>query len=242
MVPALFAGVMIGLFGMQYVDTTSSLATVLWAATMVAVIVRLAVSVRENKSLLEQVRTDPLTGLGSRGALQVDLEGLCAKATEDEPISVLLFDLNGFKRYNDTCGHPAGDDLLAELGRRLLSVVGEDGFAYRVGGDEFCVVLTRAGENTERFTREAAIALTERRNAVEVSASWGAVAIPAEAEDPREAMQLADLRMYAQKESRRTSRDGEPLVPELKDGAVGEEQPRDESAERRSVRTGRLSA
>ena len=113
---------MIGLFGMQYVDTTSSLATVLWAATMIAVIVRLAVSVRENKSLLEQVRTDPLTGLGSRGALQVDLEGLCAKATEDEPISVLLFDLNGFKRYNDTCGHPAGDDLLAELGRRLRAV------------------------------------------------------------------------------------------------------------------------
>ena len=76
MVPALFAGVMIGLFGMQYVDTTSGLATVLWAATMVAVIVRLAISVRENKPLLEQVRTDPLTGLGSRGALQVDLEGL----------------------------------------------------------------------------------------------------------------------------------------------------------------------
>jgi diguanylate cyclase (GGDEF)-like protein len=242
MVPGLFAGVMIGLFGMQYVDTTSSLATVLWAATMIAVIVRLAVSVRENKLLLEQVRTDPLTGLGSRGALQVDLEGLCAKATEDEPISVLLFDLNGFKRYNDTCGHPAGDDLLAELGKRLLSVAGEDGFAYRVGGDEFCVVLTRAGETTERFTRDAAIALTERRNGVEVSASWGAVTIPSEAADPVEAMQLADLRMYAQKESRRVSRDNEPLVPPLEDEVEGGEPPQAENADQRSMGTGRLSA
>jgi two-component system cell cycle response regulator len=211
-VPALFAGVMIGLFGMQYVDTTSSLATVLWAATMIAVIVRLAVSVRENESLLGQVRTDPLTGLGSRGALQVDLDDLCGKATEEEPISVLLFDLNGFKRYNDTCGHPAGDDLLAELGRRLVETLGKDGFAYRVGGDEFCVVLTR-GRSAGRFPREAAIALTERRNGVEVSASWGAVAIPAEAETPREAMQLADLRMYAQKESRRVSRDSKEVDP-----------------------------
>ena len=119
MVPAVFAGVMIGLFGMQYVSSTTGLSTVLWAATMVAIIVRLAISDSENKRLLEQVRTDPLTGLASRGALQVDLEGICAKATEEEPISILLFDLNGFKGYNDTFGHPAGDELLAELGGRL---------------------------------------------------------------------------------------------------------------------------
>ncbi|MFI5027545.1 MAG: hypothetical protein ACHQCF_01010 [Solirubrobacterales bacterium] len=75
MVPALFAGVMIGLFAMQYFSSTSGLSTVLWAATMIAVIVRLGISVRENKRLLLEVRTDPLTGLGSRGAMQVDFEG-----------------------------------------------------------------------------------------------------------------------------------------------------------------------
>jgi diguanylate cyclase (GGDEF)-like protein len=223
MVPALFAGVMIGLFGMQYVDTTSSLATVLWAATMIAIIVRLAVSVRENKSLLEQVRTDPLTGLGSRGALQVDLETLCAKATEDEPVSVLLFDLNGFKRYNDTCGHPAGDELLAELGARLKAAAGADGVAYRVGGDEFCVVVTPNGKGLGRLTREAAIALTARKNGVDVSGSWGSVTIPAEAATPVEAMQLADLRMYAQKESRRAARQKEPVAPPLETDVAGQE-------------------
>jgi diguanylate cyclase (GGDEF)-like protein len=215
MVPALFFTVMIGLFVMQSVSTGRGLATVLWAATMIAVIVRLGMSVRENKLLVAQVRTDPMTGLLSRGALQIDLDGIFAKATEDEPITLLLFDLNGFKGYNDTCGHPAGDELLAELGGRLRAVIGDDGFAYRVGGDEFCVVLIRRGKSIERLTREAAIALTSRKNGVDVSASWGSVTIPAEADGPQQAMQLADVRMYAQKESRRAARDPEPVTPSL---------------------------
>ena len=128
-VPALFAGAMIGLFAMQYLGDATGLSTVLWAATMVAVIVRLAKSDRENRALLEEVRTDALTGLGSRGSLQLDLEARCATASEAEPIAVLLFDLNGFKRYNDSFGHPAGDELLADLGRRLRAVLARTGSA-----------------------------------------------------------------------------------------------------------------
>ena len=77
-------------------------------------------SVRENKSLLEQVRTDPLTGLGNRGGMQVDLADP-QRAGDRAPSrsTLLLFDLNGFKRYNDTFGHPDGDQLLARLGRQL---------------------------------------------------------------------------------------------------------------------------
>ena len=222
MVPAVFAAVMIGLFGMQYLSRATGLTTVLWGATMIAVIVRLAISDRENRSLLEQVRTDPLTGLGSRGALQIDLDGFCAEATEEAPVSLVLFDLNGFKRYNDTCGHPAGDVLLAELGERLRTVVGREGYAYRIGGDEFCVVVTGRDSDAERLTREAAIALTTRKNGVDVSSSWGSVSVPAETGDPLEAMQLADVRMYAQKESRRAARHKEPVVPPL-EPAAGEQ-------------------
>jgi diguanylate cyclase (GGDEF)-like protein len=215
MVPAVFAGVMIGLAAMQQASSATGISTSIRAAAMVAIIVRLAISDRENKRLLEQVRTDPLTGLASRGALQIDLEGICAKATGREPISILLFDLNGFKSYNDTCGHPAGDELLAELGGRLNAVVDRAGTAYRIGGDEFCVVLSGDGETLERLTREAASALTTRRNGVDVSAAWGSVSIPAEAGTSHEAMQLADVRMYAQKEGRRASRQVEPVVPQL---------------------------
>ena len=67
---------------------------------------------------------------------------------------LLLFDLNGFKHYNDTFGHPAGDELLSRLGGALRDAVGEDGTAYRIGGDEFCVLLTCAPERFDAVSRD----------------------------------------------------------------------------------------
>jgi two-component system, cell cycle response regulator len=206
-VPAVFAAVMIGLFAMQYFSATSGLSTVLWASTMTAVIVRLAMSDRENKRLFEQVRTDQLTGLGNRGRLQVDLPAHFAHAVESRPIMVLLFDLNGFKHYNDTFGHAAGDEMLTRIGEALLDGLGDDGMAYRIGGDEFCVLLTCAPERFDEMTREAAKAMTAIGPGFEVSASWGAVTVPQEESKPSDALRLADARMYAQKESRRLAHD-----------------------------------
>ncbi len=204
-VPAVFAAVMIGLFAMRYFSATSSLSTVLWAATMTAVIVRLAMSDRENRRLLEEVRTDPLTGLGNRGRMQVDLGTVFERADPERPAMLYLFDLNGFKRYNDTLGHPAGDELLTRLGRNLRDAVGADGTAYRIGGDEFCLLLSCAKERFDTVARRAAHALTASEKGVEVAASWGAAEIPREADSQSAAMQLADVRMYAQKESRRVA-------------------------------------
>jgi diguanylate cyclase (GGDEF)-like protein len=204
-VPAVFAAVMIGLFTMQYISAASGLSTVLWAATMTAVIVRLAMSDKENKDLLEQVRTDPLTGLSNRGRMQVDLEDECERASEERPAVLYLFDLNGFKRYNDTFGHPAGDELLIRLGAALRDATGEDGTAYRIGGDEFCLLLNCEEERFDEVAKGAAKALTASEKGVEVGASWGKAAIPAEASTPSAALQLADVRMYAQKESRRVA-------------------------------------
>jgi two-component system, cell cycle response regulator len=202
-VPAVFAGVMIGLFAIQYYSATSGLSTILWVATMTAVILRLAMSDRENRALLEQVRTDPLTGLANRGRMQVDLPVLLARASEEHPVALLLFDLNGFKHYNDSFGHPAGDELLMRLGGALRSAVGDDGVAYRIGGDEFCVLLTCPGDRFEAVTHAATRALTAIGPGFDVSSSWGAVEVPREEREPSPALQLADVRMYAQKESRR---------------------------------------
>jgi diguanylate cyclase (GGDEF)-like protein len=218
-VPAVFAGVMIGLFAMQYFSATSGLSTVLWAATMTAVIVRLAMSDRENKALLEQVRTDPLTGLANRGRMQVDLPRLATGASEEDPVLLLLFDLNGFKHYNDTFGHPAGDELLVRLGRSLRNAVGEAGVAYRIGGDEFCVLLHCPRGRFEALTHAATGALTASGPGYDVSSSWGAVEIPAEESEPSAALQLADVRMYAQKESRRVARPEEPQIEARRDTA-----------------------
>ncbi len=207
-VPAVFAAVMIGLFAMQYYSATGGLSTVLWAATMTAVIVRLTMSDRENHKLLEEVRTDSLTGLGNRGRMEVELAETCERASSEQPAMLYLFDLNGFKRYNDTFGHPAGDRLLSRLGSSLKAAVGDDGSAYRIGGDEFCLLLTCAEDRLEAVARTATEALTEHDRGVEVNSSWGAATIPAEASDPSAALQLADVRMYAQKESRRTAHPG----------------------------------
>jgi diguanylate cyclase (GGDEF)-like protein len=204
MVPGLFAVITICLFVIQYVRTVSALTAVLSAATMLAIVARLTVSVLDNKRLLEAVRTDQLTGLANQGALRIDLEGRCRRADE-EPATLLLLDLNGFKSFNDSFGHPAGDDLLTRLGGQLREAVGGDGCAYRIGGDEFAVVIDCIGGGAERVSRRAAVALSLRGEGFDVGAAWGAVEIPAEAASPAAALELADVRMYAQKQSRRAS-------------------------------------
>jgi two-component system cell cycle response regulator len=201
MVPVFFALVLIGLFAVQTFSGANLLTTALWAGTMLAVLARFAITIRENKRLLEQVRTDELTGLGNHGRLQVDLAERCARA-EAEPTTLVMLDLNGFKRYNDTFGHPAGDALLTRLGGRLGDAVDADGIAYRVGGDEFVALLCGDLDHGKAAKRTAE-ALSARGKGFDVTAAWGVVSIPAEADGPATAMQLADVRMYAQKESRR---------------------------------------
>jgi hypothetical protein len=95
--------------------------------------------VHENELLLQasqlEASTDALTGIGNRRALNEDL--VTGLAAQDGPPELLLamFDLNGFKQYNDTFGHGAGDALLSRLGGRLAVAVGDSGTAYRMGGD-----------------------------------------------------------------------------------------------------------
>jgi two-component system, cell cycle response regulator len=212
-VPALFATVMVGLFTMQRLAGGSDLSTALWALTMVAVIGRLGLAARENQRLLEQVQTDHLTGLGNRGRMQLELETAAARATAERPVALVFLDLNGFKRYNDSFGHPAGDALLIRLGRALCAAVGEDGSAYRVGGDEFCVLLRCEPERFDAVIGRAGAALSESGKKFGVDASLGAAVIPTEAPDAAEALRLADVRMYAQKELRRAADSGDPDWP-----------------------------
>jgi diguanylate cyclase (GGDEF)-like protein len=206
-VPGIAAVAMIGLVVVQYFDQATALTTLLWSTTMLAVIGRLALSLRENKRLLERVRIDQLTGLGSQGQLHVDLAGRCVRAGE-EPFAMMLLDLNGFKHYNDTFGHPAGDAMLARLGGQLQRAVAPEGIGYRVGGDEFVVLIDGDGGSRDAVVKRAAEALTADGQGFDLSAAWGLAAVPTEANAPAAAMQLADVRMYAQKESLRLA---EPL-------------------------------
>ena len=84
----------------------------------------------------EEALTDALTGLRNRRALIADLTELLAGG-RGAGIALALFDLNGFKPYNDTFGHPAGDALLGRMGERLGSVTRGRGTAYRMGVTSF---------------------------------------------------------------------------------------------------------
>jgi two-component system, cell cycle response regulator len=221
-VPGIVAAAMIALVGMQYFDRASALTTALWSTAMLAVVGRLALSVRDNKRLLEQVRTDQLTGLGSQGRLQVDLAARCERA-EKEPLTVLLLDLNGFKRFNDTFGHPAGDAMLERLGGQLRGAVEPDSVGYRIGGDEFVVLIGGDPDRHGAVAKRAAEAVSTTGKGYELSAAWGTAAVPAEAATPTEAMQLADVRMYAQKESRQLASAPAPDVSVRLPGSVNRE-------------------
>jgi diguanylate cyclase (GGDEF)-like protein len=114
----------------------------------------------------------------------------------------MLFDLDGFKAYNDTFGHPAGDALLARLGAKLSTEVAPYGQAYRLGGDEFCAVLDIDAERVEEVIAIAALSLTETGEEFSISASYGVVLLPHEADSLEHALQLADERMYSHKHGR----------------------------------------
>jgi diguanylate cyclase (GGDEF)-like protein len=115
-----------------------------------------------------------------------------------------LFDLNGFKNYNDTFGHPAGDALLVRLGAALRTAVGGfDGTAYRPGGDEFCVIASASRQH--EMEQAACAALSESGEGFAVSAAFGSVVVPRDTGDAAEAMRKADEAMYAQKHSGRAT-------------------------------------
>jgi diguanylate cyclase (GGDEF)-like protein len=184
-----------------------ALAPALAAATLAAVIARMAVALSDHMRLLAISRTealtDALTGLGNRRRLMLEMEAKLATATESDPCAVMLFDLDGFKQYNDWHGHPAGDALLHRLGARLESAAGGSAGAYRLGGDEFCV-LANGGELEARRVRSAAIdALTDVDGGFEVSSSCGFVMVPHDASTASAVLQIADERLYAEKARRR---------------------------------------
>jgi two-component system cell cycle response regulator len=204
-VPAVCALVSIGILVYDHFQHINVLAVVLATATLLLVVLRLGVTFRENRRLYELTRneaiTDPLTGLFNRRKLVLDLEHRLHREQRATTL-LMLFDLDGFKGYNDSFGHPAGDALLARLGAKLNSVPGTKGAAYRLGGDEFCLTAFVDPGDAEPLIDRACAALSERGEGFEVSSSFGAVLLPDEATTPSDALRLADERLYAQKHSR----------------------------------------
>jgi two-component system, cell cycle response regulator len=201
-VPIGFALLGLTLLISDHFDRLNLLAVALAWASVLAVIGRFAMTFFANLSMLDdsqrEALTDPLTGLGNRRRLIRDLEEALTRGPS-APAALVLYDLNGFKAYNDTFGHPAGDALLTRLGARLGAAAAPDAQAYRMGGDEFCVLATVAAEGVMDVVERGQRALSESGDGFDVSSAFGCVMLPEEAQDAGTALGIADRRMYAEK-------------------------------------------
>jgi diguanylate cyclase (GGDEF)-like protein len=202
-----------------------------WSGGMIAVLGgallmllgSIAVLVVRFREVARELARDPLTGLRNRRKLLADLERVCRTASEQAPARLWLFDLNGFKRYNDAFGQAAGDTMLERLGERLRDAVRPYGKAYRVGGDEFCVLIDAPLKDPRALLVQACDSLAEKGGAFDITASAGAVAIPRDTAEPTQALLFADQRMYQEKAAKRA--DATEIIAAVLHAALAQRHP-----------------
>jgi two-component system, cell cycle response regulator len=142
-----------------------------------------------------EARTDQLTGLRNRRALMEDLPDPAA----GDASALAVFDLNGFKSYNDRFGHQAGDALLARMAAAIARAAGDGCRAYRMGGDEFCVVIDDVTLDAAATVAAIQAAVRSSGRGFSISVAAGFVTLPGEAATADAALRLADDRMYSDK-------------------------------------------
>ena len=166
---------------------------------------------RAEAEIVHLARHDTLTGLANRAEFNAKLQETCKRLQRSGgTVTVMMIDLDKFKGVNDTFGHPTGDQLLIEVGRRLQATVRETDAVARLGGDEFAIIQ-EGGANQ----REGAIALALRiinaisqpfdlnGNRTNLGTSIGVVMAPEHDVDPEGLLKRADLALYDAKSNGR---------------------------------------
>jgi diguanylate cyclase (GGDEF)-like protein len=203
--PVAFGMIAAAVLAWDHYDQVEEASIWLAVGTIFCVLIRLSASFRENNRLMGELHsdalTDALTGLGNRRALSAELATRLGAGADQGTYFFALFDLDGFKFYNDSFGHPAGDLLLHRLGACLEGAAGRGG-AFRLGGDEFCILAPLSGRDPSAVAERAREALSERGEGFAISASCGWAVLPEEAPTPSSALRLVDQRMYAEKAQR----------------------------------------
>jgi two-component system cell cycle response regulator len=206
--PILLAAAVVCLLAVGNLTPIGVVAVAVGVASLLAVLARLAATFFLNMRMLalteQEATTDALTDLFNRRSLVADLDQTLA--VQDGIDHVLaLFDLDGFKAYNDSFGHTAGDELLKRFGANLAAATEPWGKAYRLGGDEFCVLAPIGEAKADVIVKAAEGALSDRGPSFSIRASWGQVELPREAKTAADALRIADRRMYTQKGQRTDS-------------------------------------
>jgi len=158
-----------------------------------------------NRQLLEaraQAASDALTGLLNHRKFHQKIREVIADAQQsNEAVSLIMLDVDNFKQVNDSLGHLKGDEVLRELSSTIAETAGQD-CAYRYGGDEFAVMLTRSGhEDAVRVAKRLLDAVAKKKEAEKVTVSLGVAAYPEMAATAEELIYRADMALNWAKSS-----------------------------------------
>lgn len=164
-------------------------------------------NLRLQESLRQQSIRDPLTGLFNRRYLEESIEREVARCSRrGAPLSVMMFDVDHFKRFNDSHGHDGGDALLAALGKLIRGHCRTEDIACRYGGEEFTIILPemplqRALERAESLRREveAMRVVHLGKPLAPVTSSIGVAAMPEHGDASSQLLRVADAALYAAK-------------------------------------------
>jgi diguanylate cyclase (GGDEF)-like protein len=148
-----------------------------------------------------EARRDALTGLANKRAFDECLDAaLRDSGDEGRSISLVLFDLDDFKQVNDQEGHLVGDEVLREVGRVLMRVVRADDEVFRIGGEEFAVVVDGTSATAAGVAERVRGALSEQRRGHTLPTfSAGVATFPAHASSAEDLVRKADVALYAAK-------------------------------------------
>lgn len=168
---------------------------------------------KRNERAMERLAFyDTLTDLGNRRLFNERLAHAVERSRREDSRGALLYlDLDQFKRVNDTLGHDCGDQLLREVGARLLNCVRTVDTVARTGGDEFCILLEHidgpraASEVARRVFEVLKLPIRVAGQDIEVTTSIGITLIPEDGTDPKHLLKNADLAMYRAKEQGRNN-------------------------------------
>ena len=153
--------------------------------------------------LEHQAQTDPLTGLFNHRAFHERLRQALANASRShDAVSLLMLDIDDFKRVNDVYGHGAGDEILRSLADTLKDAMRTSDVVYRLGGEEFAIVIaSRSAENAERLANRLVerVGATEFDPAGRITISVGLARGPEHAMNPRELIACAEAAMMTAK-------------------------------------------
>jgi len=163
----------------------------------------------ENSALYQQATHDPLTGLANRALFFDRLRRrIYPGRRQIEPLGILLIDLDGLKKINDSHGHRAGDAVIRETALRISRIPRRSDIVARLGGDEFGVILEEIADRSdliaivERLSRETDQPFRFEGRTFHLTASIGCARYPEDGTEVDALLEVADRSMYQMKRTR----------------------------------------